>query len=99
MCIYRLSCSFLDSHVFDLHARIPYQTLDEASREKYWNDGVHLTEAGYDWMGNHIADAFLKIISQDDAHGGWFEDTFTEEQGDPRLLEQGYIVIRKKDLD
>lgn len=78
---------------------MPYHTLDAELRKTYWDDGVHLTEDGYDWMGNHIADAFLQIIAKDDAHGGWFEDAYDEEQGDPRFLDKGYIVIRRKDLD
>lgn len=49
-------------------------------------------------MGDHIADALLEIMSKD-TQGGWLEQRLDEEMGDPRLLDQGYIVIRKKDLD
>ncbi|KAL5615350.1 hypothetical protein BROUX41_005398 [Berkeleyomyces rouxiae] len=49
-------------HAFDLHSKIPYHSLDDQSRELYWDDGVHLTEDGYDWMGGFIADELIRII-------------------------------------
>lgn len=88
----------LASYTFDLQKKIPYESLSDSDRGKYWDDGVHLLEAGYDWMGDHIADALLDIMSKD-TQGGWLEQRLDEEMGDPRLLDQGYIVIRKKDLD
>ncbi|KKF94236.1 hypothetical protein CFO_g3393 [Ceratocystis platani] len=41
---------------------IPYHSLDDQSRELYWNDGLHLTEDGYDWMGGFIADELIRIL-------------------------------------
>ncbi|PHH51080.1 hypothetical protein CFIMG_004318RA [Ceratocystis fimbriata CBS 114723] len=49
-------------YAFDLHTRIPYHSLDDQSRELYWNDGLHLTEDGYDWMGGFIADELIRIL-------------------------------------
>lgn len=37
--------------------------MDQADREKYWDpDGVHLTAAGYDLMGEKVAGALIDII-------------------------------------
>ncbi|KAG6018589.1 hypothetical protein E4U41_003757 [Claviceps citrina] len=47
------------SYTFDLHAKLPYHSLSEQDREKYWDDGLHLTAQGYDWMGGHVAEGFL----------------------------------------
>ncbi|KAF9769501.1 hypothetical protein IL306_013108 [Fusarium sp. DS 682] len=98
-------------YAFDLHSKIPYHALSEQDRERYWDDGLHLRDEGYDWMGNHIADALIDIL--------WSERTFDqpsnsktsevlaledelqfdEEDGNPRNINEGYVVVRKKDLD
>ncbi|KAK7424890.1 hypothetical protein QQX98_000166 [Neonectria punicea] len=97
---------------FDLKDRIPYHTLSEREREKYWDDGLHLRDDGYDWMGDHIANALLRIIlheanpepgtstarrrSSRQPKDDWALD---EETGNPRNIHEGYVVVRKKDLD
>ena len=83
-------------------------------RAKYWNpDGVHLTKAGYDHMGEMIGNALVRILRLAEAQGDEISSVvsdakqrkaieeliFEEEMGDHRLLSQGYIVVRKKDLD
>lgn len=61
-------------------------------------------------MGNHIADALIDILWSEgafeqptakspdsiDGDDGFF---FAEEDGNPRKINEGYVVVRKKDLD
>lgn len=83
-------------------------------RGRYWDpDGLHLQAAGYDLMGEKIGDAIVRILRLAEAQSTdissivsdarqrkAIEDLiFEEEMGNPRLLSQGYIVVRKKDLD
>ncbi|KAI0432635.1 SGNH hydrolase-type esterase domain-containing protein [Xylaria sp. FL1042] len=99
---------------FDLFKELPYHAMSPEDRAKYWDsDGVHLQTAGYDLMGEKIGDALVRILRLAEAQGTdissvvsdarqrkAIEDLiFEEEMGDPRLLSQGYIVVRKKDLD
>ncbi|KAM0564210.1 hypothetical protein ACHAPJ_000420 [Fusarium lateritium] len=101
------------NYSFDLHSKIPYHSLSDEDRYRYWDDGLHLRDEGYNWMGNHIADALIDILWRE----GTFEQptssktadpsdvivedefTFDEEDGNPRNLNEGYVVVRKKDLD
>ncbi|KAM0251240.1 hypothetical protein ACHAP5_001837 [Fusarium lateritium] len=97
-------------YAFDLHSKIPYHSLSEEARDRYWDDGLHLRDEGYDWMGNHIADALIDILWSEgafeqptakspdlmDGDDGFF---FDEEDGNPRKINEGYVVVRKKDLD
>ncbi|GKT98388.1 gdsl lipase acylhydrolase [Fusarium langsethiae] len=96
-------------YAFDLKSKIPFHSLSQQDRHRYWDDHVHLRREGYDWMGNHVADALIDIL--------WSEGTFEqpsgpsdevdmeeefvydEEDGNPRIINEGYIVVRKKDLD
>lgn len=100
------------SHVFDLHAAIPYLSLSDEEQKKYWDDHVHMTPRGYDLMGEKIAASLVNIIMppgrlQSNGERGpkkrrLFKDddkTFDEEDGDDSLLDQGYIIIRRKDLE
>ncbi|KAF4336303.1 esterase [Fusarium beomiforme] len=98
-------------YAFDLHSKIPYHALSEQDRERYWDDGLHLRDEGYNWMGNHIADALIDILWSE----GTFEQPsnsktsevlaledelrFEEEDGNPHNINEGYVVVRKKDLD
>ncbi|EFZ00327.2 GDSL-like Lipase/Acylhydrolase [Metarhizium robertsii ARSEF 23] len=98
-------------HAFDLHAKLPYHSLSAEDRQKYWDDGLHLTDQGYEWMGGHIADGFLAALPS--ANGvkpspapnsskrpSRTNDStvFEEETGNPGKLSEGYVVVRKKDL-
>jgi len=98
------------SHAFDLHAAIPYHSLTDAEREQYWDDGVHLTADGYDWMGGHVADALIRIIQHERdplaarkarrlAARPGDEVVLDEEVGDPNDIRQGYVVVRIRDLE
>lgn len=100
------------SHAFDLKTHIPYHSLSDEERDKYWDDGLHLTPAGYDWMGAHIVDALTSIMRREgqleqaksmvktpaSAPKAADERPLEEEIGDPRRLSQGYVVVRKHDL-
>ena len=98
------------SHAFDLHAVIPYHSLPEEDREKYWDDGVHLSSDGYDWMGGHIADHLIELISKQRSSvtpqrrprrlaRPEDEAVTEEEQGHPSAINQGYVIVRRRDLD
>lgn len=101
---------------FDLHSALPYLDMPPAKRSRIWeDDGVHLTEAGYDYMGEKIAEALTRIIRLAEAQETEISNLvgdgdarqrraieqliFEEERGDPKLLSQGYIFVRKADLD
>ncbi|KAI0871265.1 GDSL-like Lipase/Acylhydrolase [Hypoxylon argillaceum] len=99
---------------FDLFKELPYHNMPPQDRAKYWDpDGVHLQAAGYDLMGEKIGDALVRILRLAEAQGTDISSIvsdarqrraiegliFEEEMGDPRLLSQGYIIVRKKDLD
>lgn len=102
------------SYTFDLQEAVPYHTMPKADREKYWDfDGVHFTEAGYDLIGEKVAEGLIKILQLEEAQSTEIssivtdarqrrlieELIFEEERGNPRLLSQGWIVVRKSDLD
>ncbi|KAI1328320.1 SGNH hydrolase-type esterase domain-containing protein [Xylariaceae sp. FL0255] len=98
---------------FDLNKAVTYHSMSPEDQQKYWDpDGVHLTGAGYDLMGEKIGEALVRILRLAEAQETDMligtdarqrkaieELIFEEERGDPRLLSQGYIVVRKKDLD
>ncbi|KAI0196150.1 SGNH hydrolase-type esterase domain-containing protein [Xylaria flabelliformis] len=99
---------------FDLFKEVPYHNMAPEDRGKYWDmDGLHFQAAGYDFMGEKIGDGLVRILRLAEAQGTdissivsdarqrkAIEDLiYEEEMGDPRLLSQGYIIVRKKDLD
>ncbi|KAF3769328.1 hypothetical protein M406DRAFT_65618 [Cryphonectria parasitica EP155] len=99
-------------HVFDLNAAIPYRNMCEEERERYWDDEIHLTPDGYDLMGEKIAAHLVNLIMppgrlQSNGERApkkrrLFRDdnkNFEEEEGDDSLLDQGYYVVRRKDLE
>jgi hypothetical protein len=49
-------------YIFDLHQRIKYHEMEEAEREIIWDDGLHLTEEGYERMGLLIGRRLLGIL-------------------------------------
>jgi hypothetical protein len=108
--IYYEPNAHIPSHAFDLHAAIPFHGLSEEDQEKYWDDGVHMTADGYDWMGGHIADELIRIIHHERdplasrkarrlAARPGDEVPLDEEVGDPTDIRQGYVVVRKRDLE
>lgn len=100
----------MTSYPFDLHAAIPYHSLTKEDRQKYWDDGVHLTPDGYDWMGGHIATHLISLLRETAGPtplrrtgrvpSGWDDDlVIVEEEGDPKRLNRGYVFVRRRDLD
>ncbi|OKL62725.1 hypothetical protein UA08_01891 [Talaromyces atroroseus] len=47
---------------FDLRSALPYHAMDEQRREEIWDDGLHLTDKGYDLMGELIAERLLQLL-------------------------------------
>ena len=41
----------------DLATRLPLKSLSAEDRKKYWDDGVHFTPAGYDFVAEIIFDS------------------------------------------
>lgn len=80
------------SYTFDLYKKLPYKALNEFKRQLYWDDGVHLTEEGYKWMGDQIADALVPLVLGDSAK-------LEEEEETPKGISRGYVVVRKEDLE
>lgn len=96
----------------DIFPKVPYHTLSEEDQVKYWDDGLHMSRAGYDLLGNHVADALLKLIAKDELPVAinpppipplikptLTETIFEEEEGTPKHISRGYVIVRKKDLD
>lgn len=51
---------------FDLHAKIPYHSMDEAERKKIWDDGLHLTSKGYERLGELAAERLIELLDAED---------------------------------
>ncbi|KAL8680839.1 MAG: hypothetical protein Q9186_003017 [Xanthomendoza sp. 1 TL-2023] len=48
--------------VADVFSRIPYADMPKNMREKVWDDGLHFKPAGYDMLGDAVADRLLEIL-------------------------------------
>lgn len=53
-----------DRYTYDLHAMIPYHSMDEAERKEIWDDGLHLTPKGYERMGELIGERLAELIKE-----------------------------------
>lgn len=84
--------------------------MSESDREKYWDDHLHFTPAGYDLIGNKVGMALVSILAKERANNPQrpqkrrrlFKDDdkkFEEEIGDPTAIDQGYVVVRRVDLE
>ena len=83
--------------------------MSQSDREKYWDDAIHFTPAGYDQIGKVVGMALVRFLEKERARNPpptrkrrLFRDddkVFEEEDGDPSSLEGGYVVVRHKDLD
>lgn len=49
--------------LLDLARALPQWGLSPEERGRYWDDGLHLTPAGYDWMAQILADVLLKQLA------------------------------------
>lgn len=102
-------CANSNSHVYDLAAAVPYYSLNDADRERYWDDSVHMTTEGYQLVGQKVGMALVSLLVKEKFKGQTpakrkrnFPDDdgmFEEEGGDPNSLTSGYIVVRRKDLE
>jgi hypothetical protein len=80
-----------------------------SDRKQFWDDAVHFTPDGYNLVGNKIGMALVKLLEKEKEvnppppkRRRLFRDdnkVFEEEVGDPNALGQGYVVVRRKDLD
>ncbi|KAL2199507.1 SGNH hydrolase-type esterase domain-containing protein [Corynascus similis CBS 632.67] len=97
-------------HVFDLHKAVPYWAMSESDRKKYWDDHIHFTPAGYDLIGNKVGISLVSLLAKEKANSPqrpqkrrrMFKDDdnkFDEEIGDPSAIDQGYVVVRRADLE
>ena len=50
------------SYSCDLWSIIRYTGVDEETREAIWDDGLHLTEAGYNIMGKAVAARLFELL-------------------------------------
>lgn len=83
--------------------------MSASDRELYWDDAIHFTPDGYDLVGKEVGMGLVKILEKERAKNTpparkrrLFRDddkVFEEEDGDPGTLDQGYVVVRRKDLD
>lgn len=98
-----------NSHVFDLHAAVPYWSMSEEDRVRYWDDAIHFTPDGYDLIGQRVGIALVSLLVKERTKSDtparqrrvYRDDdlVFAEESGDPDSLNQGYVIVRRKDLD
>ncbi|KAL1854075.1 hypothetical protein VTK73DRAFT_8813 [Phialemonium thermophilum] len=96
-------------HAYDLQAAIPYASFSDAERNLYWDDAVHFTPDGYDLIGRKVGMALVSLLVRERTQSEtparrqrvYRDDdrVFDEEGGDPNAIDQGYIVVRRKDLD
>lgn len=47
----------------DLCAAVPYFSMDGKLRREIWDDGLHLTRAGYHMMGEAIGARMAELLS------------------------------------
>ncbi|KAL5940610.1 hypothetical protein ACKVV1_008276 [Pyricularia oryzae] len=95
---------------------VPYWSLSQEERDKYWDDHIHLTADGYNLMGKMIAARLVDILCEEEMEvknrpltssrprpgvKAFKGDgtVFEEEIGDSSKLRQGYVVVRRADLD
>lgn len=83
--------------------------MSAAEKERYWDDHLHFTPAGYDLIGKEVGIGLVSILATDRAlnpprekRRRRFRDDdkkFLEETGDPTAIDQGYVVVRRVDLE
>jgi lysophospholipase L1-like esterase len=47
----------------DLCDAVPFFSMDQKLREEIWDDGLHLTKAGYKMMANAISARMIELLS------------------------------------
>ncbi len=86
--------------------------MSAKDRERYWDDQIHFTPDGYDLVGNKVGMALVSILAKERADAApppppkkrrvYPDDnkSYEEEKtADPTAIDQGYIVVRRKDLE
>lgn len=84
--------------------------MSKEERELYWDDAIHFTSDGYDFIGNKIGTFLVSILSKEKAENDpspakrrkYFKDdekVFDEEDEKPQGIDKGYVVVRRRDLD
>ncbi|KAK4127043.1 SGNH hydrolase [Parathielavia appendiculata] len=97
-------------HVYDLQKAVPYWSMSQSDRKRYWDDHIHFTPDGYDLIGNKVGIALVSLLAQERGNDParpqnrrrMFKDDdtkFEEEVGDPSAIDQGYVVVRRADLE
>lgn len=56
----------LCSHAFDFKSAFSYEQMTSAERFCYFDDIVHFTPAGYDRMGELVAESLISILKAED---------------------------------
>ncbi|KAL8715568.1 MAG: hypothetical protein Q9220_000904 [cf. Caloplaca sp. 1 TL-2023] len=49
-------------HSMDMCEAVPFFDMDEETRKRIWDDGLHLKKGGYEMMGNAIAAKLLQLL-------------------------------------
>jgi transcriptional regulator GlxA family with amidase domain len=104
----------MPSHVYDLNRHVPYWSMPEADRRRFWDDHIHFTAAGYDLIGNKVGIALVSLLARQRglepqrpqqkrrkiAFKG-DERRYDEEEDvpDPAVIDKGYVVVRYVDLE
>ena len=52
------------SHTFDLWSVVRWNDVSEETRQRHWNDGLHLSQDGYELMGYAVAAHLLELIKE-----------------------------------
>jgi hypothetical protein len=84
--------------------------MPEAERKKHWDDHIHFTPAGYDLIGNKVGIALVSILAKERGNDPQRpqkrrrlfrgdDKKYDEETGDPTAIDQGYVVVRRVDLE
>lgn len=84
--------------------------MSPEEQKRYWDDAIHFTPDGYDFIGNKIATFLVSILAKEKAENDpsparrrrYFKDdekVFDEEDEGNRAIDRGYIVVRRRDLD
>lgn len=63
-----LSClelTYSPRFYMDLCAAVPYFSMDKMLRREIWDDGLHLTKAGYQMMGEAIGARMAELLSDE----------------------------------
>jgi hypothetical protein len=53
----------MDRYIFDLNKKITYHGMEAEEREEIWDDGLHLSEKGYERMGRMVGERLVGILN------------------------------------